>query len=755
MRWINSSPGRQRCGMLPADRTEGPRRMRLLLLLLGLLCAAPALHAQGFDLPGLSRDAETWQRDLTRRYPAGATAQQKVAAEQRAAQAERAGNWAAAAQAWEDRVAGGDPRPEHWLSLGRAQLQKTPPDANRALQAGWMNFQGVAAGAPEIPSLLLMAEALQRLDRPAQQIQALNAVLERAPDNLRYRQMLADARRAAGLLVARINTEAEAEPARACLAFTVPPARRTDWQPQDWVRAEPPIPGLAVVREGDQICVAGLPNGATTRLLLRAGLPGEDGLRLNRDTTLRVAMPNRAASIIFDASRFLLPRGQAPQIGLATINLSALSLRVVRVTERNLVPFGRNWSPGQAVDSWTAEDMPDTWGRTIWDGRIELPQFEANRIQRHAIPLPEALRTAGPGLYALVVKPADGARGRAAALPIMVTDLGITAWRSPQGLAAQLRGLGAGQPLPGARVRLMATNNDILAEAETGPDGLVRFAAPLLRGQGPMAPKALQASLGDDLVQLDLEAAAFDLSDRGATGTGHPGAIDAFAWLDRGIYRPGETVQAAALLRDGGGAPLDIPARFRLRRPNGSVYAEAVPARSPGAAILWAIPIGGSAPAGVWTLEVLADPTEPPIGKVEFRVDAFVPERLEVKAGPAPGPLVPGQVLSLPVSARFLYGAPAAGLTGEAELRLQALRSPFEQYKDFLFGLVDEAFAPDLIPFDIEALDDQGNGSSTSRCPVRRTRPGRCGPSWRSRSRSRAAAPPAPRSPCRCGARSG
>ena len=29
----------------------------------------------------------------------------------------------------------------------------------------------------------------------AQQIQALNAVLERAPDNLRYRQMLADARR--------------------------------------------------------------------------------------------------------------------------------------------------------------------------------------------------------------------------------------------------------------------------------------------------------------------------------------------------------------------------------------------------------------------------------------------------------------------------------------------------------------------------------------------------------------------------------
>ncbi|MDN3565536.1 alpha-2-macroglobulin [Paeniroseomonas aquatica] len=690
--------------------------MRLLLLLFGLLLAVPGAEAQGFELPGLSGDAEAWQRELTRRFPAGATAQQKAAAEQRAAQAERAANWPAAAQAWEERIAGGDAKPEHWLALARAELQKSPPDASRALQAAWFNFQAVAAGEAEIPSLLLMADALQRLDRPAQQIQALNAVLERAPNNPRYRQLLTEARRNAGLLIARINTEAEAEPARACLAFTVPPARRTDWQPQDWVRAEPAIPGMAVLREGDQICVVGLPNGTTTRLLLRAGLPGEDGLRLNRDTTLRVAMPNKAASIIFDASSFLLPRGQAPRVGLATINVSTLALQVVRVTERNLVPFGRsNWTPGQALDSWTADDIPDTWGRTIWEGRIELPRFEANRLQRHAVPLPDVLRGAGPGLYALVVKPADGSRGRAAALPIMITDLGLTAWRSgqgsAQGLAAQVRGLGAGLPLAGAAVRLLATNNDILAEATAGPDGLVRFAAPLLRGSGPMAPKALHATLGDDFVQLDLEAAAFDLSDRGATGAEHPGAIDAFPWLDRGIYRPGETVQAAALLRDGGGAPLDIPARFRLRRPNGSVYAEAVPARSPGAAILWAIPIGSSAPAGVWTLEVLADPAAPPVGKVEFRVDAFVPERLEVKAGPAPGPLVPGQVLALPITARFLYGAPAAGLTGSAELRLQALRSPFEQHKDFLFGLVDEEFAPDLIPFDIEALDDQGNGS--------------------------------------------
>jgi hypothetical protein len=698
-------------------RIRFPSALLFTLVLLATLVAAAATRAQGFDLPGLSRDAAALERDLTRRFPAGGTPQQRTAAEARAQAAERRGDWAGAAQAWEDRVAAGEARTDHWLAYGRALLQRTPPDAARALAAAQLAFNTAPGGAPEIPSLLLMADALARLDRPAQQQQALAAVIERAPGDARYQQALADARRAAGLLIARINTEPEADPPRACVTFTVPPARRTDWQPQDWVRAEPPMPGLAVLREGDALCFVGLPAGATTRLVLRAGLPGEDGLRLNRDTPLRIAMPNRAPLIAFDSRFFLLPLGQAPRVGVTTVNLSALTLRVVRVTERNLVPFGRDWTPGQAIESWSAEGVPETWGRTVWTGRVELPPLEANRTQRHVLPLPDAAQlAAAPGLYVLVVGPGDGQRVNAAALPVMVTDLGLTVWRSAQGLAVQARSLRSGRPAEAVRLRLLATSNDVLAEETAGADGLVRFAGPLLRGQGPMAPKAIHAFQGPpgaetDMVSLDLEQAAFDLADRGASGAPAPGPLDAFVWFDRGIYRPGETVQAAALLRDAGGRPVDLPARLRVRRPNGSVFAEAVPPREPGAAVVWPVALPRAVPAGAWSLEVLADPADAPIARAEFRVDAFVPERLEVAAGPAPGPLVPGQPLRVPVTARFLYGAPGAGLTGSAELRLVAQRSPFEAFRDYLFGLADESFAPDLLNAEIAPLDDQGNGA--------------------------------------------
>jgi hypothetical protein len=49
-------------------------------------------------------------------------------------------DWAAAAAAWETRIAQGDAPAAQWLSLAEAQMRRTPPEASRALQAAWQNF---------------------------------------------------------------------------------------------------------------------------------------------------------------------------------------------------------------------------------------------------------------------------------------------------------------------------------------------------------------------------------------------------------------------------------------------------------------------------------------------------------------------------------------------------------------------------------------------------------------------------------------
>ena len=79
-------------------------------------------------------------------------------------------------------------------------------------------------------------------------------------------------------------------------------------------------------------------------------------------------------------------------------------------------------------------------------------------------------------------------------------------------------------------------------------------------------PVALHAQQGEDLVSLDLEAASFDLSDRGVEGNPPAPPIDVFAATDRGAYRAGETAFATVMTRDERAQAIDERPRRVLQR---------------------------------------------------------------------------------------------------------------------------------------------------------------------------------------------
>ena len=86
----------------------------------------------------------------------------------------------------------------------------------------------------------------------------------------------------------------------------------------------------------------------------------------------------------------------------------------------------------------------------------------------------------------------------------------------------------------------------------TDDAGRVLFAAGLLKGRGAARAGAVMASdaAKQDFSRLELGKTPFDLSDRGVDGRDQPGPVDAFLYTERGVYRPGETVQLMAMLRD-------------------------------------------------------------------------------------------------------------------------------------------------------------------------------------------------------------
>ena len=694
------------------------RFYKMLILLAGVAVLHPpspawAQDAGVPDLPGVSADADNFLATLSKPYPAGGTDTGRRQSETRAAAAGLRNDWAGAAAALEDRLGQGAPSFELWQQLAQAEMKRTPPDPRRSLSAAWQAYQSADDGSHQASAMVLAAQALTAMGRPAPAAAALRAAVGFDPENATIKQMLADANRAAGMLVARTETHEDTDPPRACISFTIPLSGRSDFHPEDWVQLSPPVADGAITREGDQICISGLPLATTTRATLRAGLPSEGGLTLKAATTVPLVLGNRPPTLAFNNRLFILPRGQAPRVTLTSANVSSVKLRVALLTERTLLPWTKENTLGQVIGSYLAGTIDKDANRIVWEGKADIPGFRFNAMEHTVLPLPAEAMTA-PGLYLVSVVPDDGQHSydAGAVQPVLQTDLAPSVWRGTDGLTVQIRSYSEGKPREGVKLRLMAQNNDILAEAATDADGVVRFAAPLLHGEGVLAPTAVQGFLDrdgvQDFVSISTESAAFDLSDRGVSGAKQPGVLDAWMWSDRGIFRPGETVQLMALLRDNGGQPVQRPAHIKVLRPNGETFADAVVQPGGGGSLHLPVTLSAGAPAGIWTAQVLSDPKAPPLGQMTFKVDAFVPDRMAVTIGALPAQLSAGATIPVPVTARYLYGAPATNLSGDATIRLAFAPEPPAALAGYQVGLVDESFAPQASHVDLPPTDDAG-----------------------------------------------
>ena len=688
--------------------------MRLILgVLLLAVCLLPGpARSDELEIPGLQADADAYARALQERFPAGATTQQRADAEAHAEALEAHGDWAAAAAAWAERLGQGETTRALWLSFARALLKQPQPDPAHALAAAWQGYE--AAGADQGPALLVMRDALATLGRPVQEVEVLEAASRLSPDDADLRRQLAQREQQLGLLVRSIHTEPESFPARACIAFIGRPGGSADFHAGDWVRLDPKLPNAAVTLESGQVCIAGLHPGTSTRVTLLAGMPGVNGVSLKATDTLAVAMPDRQPRLVFDGARYLQPSSAPAQVSLASVNLSAVKLDLMRVTERAAQPFLAQHPPGDDLQGTDLDALRQS-GALVWQGRADIPGFTRNDLLHTKLPLPPALDK--PGLYLLLARPGDGTPASGGDLPqavqmVLRTDLAPTAWQGGDGLHVQVRGYADAQPKPGVQVALVAADNDVLATETTGPDGIARFAPALLHGESGMAPAALHLAGPDgDFTVLNLTRPAFDLADRGVSGRPQPGPLDAFVWLDRGIYRPGETVHATALLRDAAGHPAPVPVHVVVKRPGGQVFSDVVPKLGDGASLSVPVTLSGGAQAGTWSIALRTTPDGPDVGQASFQVDAFVPARLAVDLAKPAAPLPPGATAQIPVTVRFLYGAPGAGLSGDGSVRLEADPSPFAAFAGYGFGLAGEEVPADPATPSLPETDAQGNTS--------------------------------------------
>jgi uncharacterized protein YfaS (alpha-2-macroglobulin family) len=498
---------------------------------------------------------------------------------------------------------------------------------------------------------------------------------------------------------------------QACFVFSAALDQGRDYVPFVGVSPERPI---ALGVKGDTLCVGGISFADQATLTLRAGLPAADGRGLPSDEVAPVEFADRPPYVGFKGTGVILPRLEADGLPVETVNVGSVKVTVRRINDRALVfkriSSGETLAPGEY--GWRyGEDDPDDVATPVWSGEMDTAG-PPNTPVTTVFPLAEALGRVEPGAYVIELEEVravatDESPARSLRW-IVFTDLALTSYDGEDGLLVIARSLQTAQPQRGISLTLVARNNEVLATVTTDSDGRARFSRALAAGQGALAPRLIMASAGaGDFSVLDLQRAPVDLSSEGIGGRTVRSGLDAFVYTERGIYRPGETVQAGALVRDAAGRALEREGSLVLYRPNGL---EASRLRFDGKANAGAAHHGFELPRtaqrGQWRVAFEADGVGE-VGQASFAVEDFVPQRIavDVLADPA---VHLGGVRMVETTARFLYGAPAAGLPVEIEARMQTDPTPFAGFEGFSFGLPAEPFAEEMLDVPSQIADGAG-----------------------------------------------
>ena len=466
-----------------------------------------------------------------------------------------------------------------------------------------------------------------------------------------------------------------------CVLFSESVARSPAMPLESFVTVDPAATLSATPRK-DRLCLTGFSFGHGYMLSLKAGLPGVSGALL-KDGHFRVEIPNRPPEFAFATpAGDIVPRIGSQGLPIRSVNMPKIDLHIFRISDENLLSVQSR--PLLTVAGAAA--FAPAHGERVWDGSLGI-KGEANRDAITEVPIEQTIGSLKPGLYVATLA-APGAQPADQLLPTQyftVSDLGLSLFRGPTSVLVAARSLSTAAAAPGIDIAMLAANNREIARVRTDGNGLARF------------DTAPQGAAGDRPAAIFAYGPAGEFA---TLGLGADPVADApqdvpaaLIHADRAIYRPGETVNILALLRNAQGSAVSkLPLTLDVIQPSGAILSSDMLSDQGAGAYNLAVALPNVGSDGVWRIEARTDPAGKPVGSATFEV-GLPPTRLSLGLNADVAVIDPLQPANISIQAQYPEGQ-AALIPGELHIGVGAAANPFPAFPGFSFGLADETVAP-------------------------------------------------------------
>ncbi|MBS1576976.1 MAG: hypothetical protein JST09_16890, partial [Bacteroidetes bacterium] len=460
-------------------------------------------------------------------------------------------------------------------------------------------------------------------------------------------------------------------------------------------------------------------------LTIAKGLRGRIGGVLKEDYNGSIAFGKLEANIKFTNSKavYLSKRG-GKNIEVQITSVSKVKLVISKIYENNLLMSSRyGYSPKESNDAeyssyseegdYESDAAADVQlGDVIYEKEIDtrsLPKSGAGRllnISQFEDRLPEF-----KGIYHVMIRSTEDYWVRDSRF-VSLSDLGMIAKEGEDKIYVFANSIKTTDPVKGVNVFVYSANNQLIGNGSTNENGVAEVAYSKKDFSG-FKPAMIIAKTADDFNYLPfnntrVNTSRFEVGGKRNNSSG----LDAFIYAERDIYRPGEKVNYAVVLRDRQWkSPGDIPIKMKFLLPNGKELKSFRKNLNEEGAAEGNIEISVSAITGSYTLEVYTS-NDILLGSKSFSIEEFVPDRIKVNTKTDKPSLRTGESTTLSINAMNFFGPPAANRNYETEIQVKQKYFSAEKYNDYSFSLANQSSFSDKDNREGKT-DNEGNASES------------------------------------------
>lgn len=416
-------------------------------------------------------------------------------------------------------------------------------------------------------------------------------------------------------------------------------------------------------------------------LTLKEGILGEIGGKLKSDFSKDITFGQLKPEIKFEkAKAFYLSANGFKNIEAKITSVDKVKVIISKVFENNLIS-------SRSSDSWfnTSENYYDNYyddyyyddyyynssDQVLKDVIFEktykasdFPKVGGNSLFK--LDFADKLKDY-KGIYHIDIRSEDD-RWLSDSRYVSVSDLGMIVKNGTNYTSVFINSLSTAKSLANVKVKVYGQNNQLAGEGITDSDGHAKIVL-INKDLSGFSPALVTASLNNDYNVLmfrdtEVKTSDFDLGGYRIS----PNGLQTFIYPERDLYRPGETVHFAAIVRNNEWiVPGKLPVKVEIRTPNGKLLKTIKKTLNSEGSFDAEFETSASNLTGNYTINVFSS-NDVFMSSKNIQVEEFMPDRIRVSANFAKEQYQVGEEAVLKVNAQNLFGTPAANRNYEIEV---------------------------------------------------------------------------------------